>query len=371
MPSHRINRIKSKKVDYFFISLVFLLTAFGLMMLASASSDLGQVKFQDSYYYLKHQLIYGLGFGFLGFFITANVYYRRWGKWAFIFLIISVLLLILVFSPLGFSSGGAKRWLSLGQFTFQPSEIIKLTFLIYLAAWLSKDKERARSFRGGFLPFLFLLAIIAILLLLQHSTSTTFIILAVTLLVYFVSGAKFKFILSAIFLGILVLPLIIYLTPYRWERVVAFLNPQSDPLGKGYHLNQTLLAIGSGKLWGRGYGQSTTKIYYLPEPIGDSIFAVIAEELGFVGAAGLIVTFFLLIWRSFQIANKNPDNFAKLLVIGFSSYIGLQVFVHIAALSGLVPLTGMPLPFISYGGTALAVFLTMGGVITNISKYSS
>ena len=363
-------RIKSKRIDYFFISLVFLLTAFGLVMLSSASSDLGKIKFNDSYFYLKHQIIYGLSFGLLGFFITVNVYYRRWGKWALIFLFISIALLILVFSPLGFLAGGAKRWLYFGGFTFQPSEIVKFTFLVYLAAWLSKNKDRARSFIAGFLPFLLLLAIIVFILLLQHSTSTALIILATTLLVYFTSGAKLKFIFSAVFLVILVLPLVIYLTPYRWERVMTFLNPQSDPLGKSYHLNQTLLAIGSGRLWGRGYGQSTTKIHYLPEPIGDSIFAVIAEELGFVGAASLIIAFFLLIWRGFLIAFKNSDNFAKLLAVGFSLMIGLQVFVHIAALSGLIPFTGVPLPFISYGGTALAVFLTMAGVIANISKYT-
>jgi cell division protein FtsW len=363
-------RIKSKRIDYFFISLVFLLTAFGLVMLSSASSDLGKLKFNDSYYYLKHQIFYGLSFGLLGFLVAANVYYRRWEKWTLIFLIISLVLLILVFSPLGFTAGGAKRWLAVGKFTFQPSEIIKLSFLIYLAAWLSRDKKRARSFVGGFLPFLLFLGVIAGILLVQRSTSTTFIILATTILVYFISGARIRFILAIIFLGLLFSSLIVSFTNYRLERIMTFLNPQADPLGRGYHLNQTLQAIGSGKLWGRGYGQSTTKIYYLPEPIGDSIFAVIAEELGFIGAASLIIAFFLLIWRSFLIANRNPDNFAKLLATGFGLIIGLQVFVHIAALSGLIPLTGVPLPFISYGGTALAVSLTMAGVIANISKYT-
>lgn len=363
-------RIKSKRVDYFFVALVFLLVAFGLAMLSSASSVLGKIKFNDSYYYLKHQIIHGLFIGLLGFFISVNVYYRRWEKMALFFLLLGLLLLILVFSPLGFSSGGAQRWISIGAITFQPSEIIKFTFLIYLAAWLSKDRERSRSFFRGFLPFLFLVALIAGILIAQRSTTVALIFLATTILVYFISGARFRYIFLIIFLSLLSLPLIIHLAPYRWERITTFLNPQADPLGRSYQINQTLLAIGSGKWWGRGYGQSIAKIHYLPEPIGDSIFAIIGEELGFVGAASLIVVFFLLIWRNFVIANRTSDNFAKLLVFGFSLVIGLQVFVHIAALTGIIPLTGVPLPFISYGGTSLAVFLTMTGIIANISKYS-
>jgi cell division protein FtsW len=363
-------RIRTKRVDYFFVVLVFLLVAFGLAMLSSSSSFLGKIKFNDTYFYLKHQIIHGLLIGLLGFFVTVNVYYRRWEKLALIFLAVGLLLLVLVFSSLGFVSGGAQRWLVIGPISFQPSEIIKLTFLIYLAAWLSKNKERNQNFFRGFLPFVFLVTLIAGILIAQHSTSATLIFLITTILVYFISGAKFRYIFLIIFLGLLFMPLLIYLAPYRWERIMTFLNPQIDPLGKSYQINQTILAIGSGKLWGRGYGQSIAKIHYLPEQIGDSIFAVIAEELGFVGVASLIVAFFLLLWRSFIISARTSDNFAKLLIIGFSLTIGLQVFVHIAALTGVIPLTGVPLPFISYGGTSLAVFLTMMGIIANISKYA-
>ncbi len=364
------SRTKPKKVDYFFVSLIFLLTAFGLVMLSSASSDLGKMKFNDSYYHLKHQLIYGLSLGLAGFFIAANVYYRRWEKLALFFLIASIGLLGLVFTPLGVLSGGARRWIALGQFTFQPSEIVKLTFLIYLAAWLSKDKNRARNFITGFVPFFCLLAIIAGILLIQYSTSAIIIILITTIGVYFVSGARLRFIMIFVLIGLLLISLVVRFTPYRFDRIMSFLNPQSDPLGKTYQINQTLLSIGSGMVWGKGYGQSTTKIHYLPEPIGDSIFAIIAEELGFAGATGLIIAFFLLIWRSFVIAKKSADNFAKFLAIGFGLFVGSQTFVHIGALTGLIPLTGVPLPFISYGGTALAVFLTMAGIVTNISKHS-
>ncbi|MDP3052380.1 MAG: putative lipid II flippase FtsW [bacterium] len=363
-------KTRPKKIDYFFILLVFLLTAFGLAMLASASSDLGNKNFHDTYSYLKHQVLYGLLPGLLGFFIMANVYYRRLEKISFILLIVSLGLLILVFTSMGVLSGGARRWLALGNFSFQPSEIVKFAFLIYLAAWLSKNKDRTQKFLSGFLPLLCLLVFICGILLVQHSTSAAMIIGISAVAVYFISGARFRYILAIILLGVSVLFLVINFTPYRFDRIKAFLNPQADPLGKSYQQNQTLLAIGSGQLWGRGYGQSTTKIHYLPEPISDSIFAVIAEELGFVGSTGLIVAFFLLIWRSFAIAGKNPDNFAKIVVIGFGLIVGLQVFIHIAALTGVIPLTGVPLPFISYGGTALAVSLTMAGVVANISKYS-
>jgi len=361
---------KSHRLDYFFVVLIFLLAAFGLTMLASASSVLGKVKFDDTYYYLKHQIYRGLLPGLIGFFIGLKIYYRRWEKLALFFLIISLVLLVLVFSPWGFLAGGARRWLSLGLIRFQPSEIIKLTFLIYLAAWLSKNKERSQNFIRGFLPFLFFVTLIAGLLVAQHSTSAALFFLATAIAVYFISGAKFRYILAVIFICLLFIPLIILIAPYRWQRIATFLNPQTDILGHSYQVNQTILAIGSGKLWGRGYGQSIAKIHYLPEQIGDSIFAIIAEELGFVGVASLIVVFFLLLWRGFIIAKKIPDSFAKLLVAGFSLIIGLQVFIHIAALTGIIPLTGISLPFISYGGTSLVVFLTMAGIIANISKYT-
>jgi len=365
------SKARPKRIDYFFILLVFLLVAFGLVMLTSASSDLGKLKFDDSYFYVKHQMLYGLLPGLLGFFIAANVYYRRWEKLSLILLISTLVLLLLVFTSMGVSFGGAKRWLAFGSFSFQPSEILKFALLFYLAAWLSRNKDRTQKFLSGFLPLLLLLIFICGILLVQHSTSAAMIIGFSAVAVYFIGGARFRYILAIALLGVLVLLLVVQFTPYRFERIKAFLNPQADLLGKNYQQDQTLQAIGSGRLLGRGYGQSTTKIYVLPEPIGDSIFAIIAEELGFVGAAGLIVAFFLLIWRSFTIAGRNPDNFAKIVAIGFGLIVGLQVFTHVAALTGLIPLTGVPLPFISYGGTALAIFLTMAGVVANISKYNS
>ncbi|MDP1719175.1 MAG: FtsW/RodA/SpoVE family cell cycle protein, partial [bacterium] len=184
------------------------------------------------------------------------------------------------------------------------------------------------------------------------------------------SGAKMSYVAGVMVIGALALAAIVVATPYRLQRVVGFLDPSSNPLGAGYHINQAQIAIGAGETFGVGYGKSTTKINYLPEPIGDSIFAVVAEELGFVGAVGLIGVFMVLVLRILLLARKTKDKFGKLVLIGFGIIIGLQVFINIGAISGILPLTGVPLPFISYGGTALAVFMTMGGIVTNISRYS-
>lgn len=360
----------SRGPDYVLILTVIFLVIFGLVMLTSASSDLGKIKFNDSYYYLKHQLTNGLIAGLIGFSAGFFIYYRQLEKWAPFLLIINVIFLLLIFSPLGYSSGTeAERWLNLGLFSFQPSEVLKLTFLAYLAAWLAKNNARSKSFYEGFLPFLIISGIIAVLVFFQPATTTAVIILATSLLVYFSAGAKWRFVIALIILGLTALAIIIYLTPYRLERIIGYLNPEADPLGTTYQINQSLIAIGSGGLTGVGYGQSTTKVNYLPEAIGDSIFAVIAEELGFIGSIALIGLFFVLIWRTLIIAKKSPDVFGRSFAIGFASLIGLQAFINIGSATGLLPFTGIPLPFISFGGTALAVFLTMAGIVVNISKY--
>ncbi len=364
-------KVKSKaRSDYLIMTCLALLVAFGLAMLASASSHLGTTKFGDPYYYLKHQLIYGLSIGLIGYFIMSKIYYRRLEKYALVALIISIGLLALVFTPLGVQAKGAARWLALGPITFQPSEIVKLTFIIYLAAWLSGEREREKKLWTGFLPFLLVLGLIAGLLLYQPSTSAAAIFIFTALAVYFAGGARLRYLTLIGITALLGLLLIIYLTPYRWERILSFLEPETNLETTGFHRSQALIAIGSGGLKGVGFGQSTTKISYLPEPIGDSIFAVAAEEFGFIGSSVIILIFFILVLRIFLLARRCPDKFGQLLLTGFGILIAIQTFIHVGAISGLLPLTGTPLPFVSYGGTALAVFMTMGGIIVNISKYS-
>ncbi|MFB6212511.1 MAG: putative lipid II flippase FtsW [Candidatus Magasanikbacteria bacterium] len=355
--------------DYTLITLIAILTIFGLVMLASASSDIAKMKFGNSYFYITHQLIYGLSIGLIGFFVGSTVYYQRWKKVSVLLLVLNIIALILVFTPIGVSAQGATRWLNIGGVSFQPGEALKISFLIYLSAWISKRKKRSKSFTKGLLPFSILTGGVVFLLLAQPSTGTAAIIFGTSLVVYFISGAKAKFVTSLILIALVAFAGLVYTSPYRMERIKTFLNPTKEKLESSYHINQALTAIGSGGITGVGYGQSTTKINYLPEPIGDSIFAVIAEELGFAGSFALILMFGILVWRGIKIARKVPDSFGKLLTVGFATLIGFQAFVNIGAISGLIPLTGVPLPFISYGGTALAVFLTMSGIMVNVSRY--
>ncbi len=357
--------------DYLIIGCFTLLLIFGFVMLASASSNLGKLDFDDSSYYLKHQLIFGFLPGLIGFFIASRLNYRFFQKPAVsvIFLVITIMLLGLVFSPLGFSAKGASRWLELGPLTFQPAELLKLSLIIYLASWLSRKEQRNTTMWQGLLPFTIVLAVISAFLIFQNSTSPVAILLAVSLILYFISGAKWRYLAGIIGAGAIALALVVMITPYRFERITSFLNPEADPGNTGFHLLQAKTAIGAGGLMGVGYGQSSVK-YRLPEPMGDSIFAVIGEELGFIGVTVLVGLFAFLVIRIFMLARGFPDKFGQLLLIGFGSIIALQTIVNIGAMSGLLPLTGTPLPFISYGGTQLAVFMTMLGIVANISKYS-
>lgn len=361
--------------DYVIIFAIGFLVLFGLLMLASASSAIAQADTGDSLFYLKRQLMFGLGAGLIGFLITYNLYYGVYRKrWISTFLLVfSIFLLLATFSPLGVERGGATRWINLGGFEFQPSEILKIALVVYLAIWLTAKKSRQESFKEGYIPFVVVIGFISVLLFLQKSTSPVFILASVALIMYFMSGAKLRYIGLTILGGIAALALLVAVTSYRLDRITTFLNPgAADPQGAGYHINQAKTAIGSGGLTGVGYGQSVfSKVEgRLPEPFGDSIFAIIAEEFGFIGSILILSLFTVLVLRIFLLAKKARDNFAQLLLVGFGSLIGIQAVVNIGAMSGILPLTGAPLPFISYGGTALAVFMTIGGITANISKYT-
>ena len=352
------------------MAIVFALVVFGFVMLASASSNLGKTQFNNSYYYLEHQMIYGLTIGAAGFLLGYFMTYDRWKKAALPLLGVSVVLLALVFTRFGAAVNGTNRWLHFGPLSFQPAEIVKLTYLIYLAAWLSNPKmKRATDLQNGLLPFLIVSGLIGILLILQPATSTVAILLGSGLILYFVSGAPMKYILGTIAIAAVIVAGIVYITPYRRARITGFLHPNQDTQGQNYQVSQALIAIGSGGIWGVGYGQSASKTSALPAVIDDSIFAVVGEELGFIGAGTLVVLFCLFTLRLFWLSKTIADRFGKFLLIGFGTVIALQAFVNMASISGIIPLTGVPLPFISYGGTALAVFLTMSGTALNVSKY--
>ena len=357
-------------LDRTFLMLVLGLLAIGLIMLASASWPLGYDEpFYDGYYFLKHQLIFGLIPGVVGCLVAMRVPYEQFRRFAPHMLGLSILLLVAVFIPgLGADFGTSHSWIEIAGFSFQPSELVKLTFLIYLAAWLeNRSRHELKSVAEGLAPFLTVLGVIAALLILQPDTGTLGIIVLTAFAVYFVAGAPLHHLIGLAMIGVGALVALIKISPYRADRVLTFLHPELDPLGVGYHINQALLAIGSGGIFGRGYGHSLQKFQYLPEVAGDSIFAVMAEEMGFVLVSAFVLFYIAFLFRGFKIAERAPDAFGRYLVIGIMSWFGIQAFVNIGAMVGIMPITGVPLPFVSYGGTALAISLTAAGVVLNVS----
>lgn len=343
----------------FFITLF--LSLFGLLAVYNSSSILALNEFNDKLYFLKEQFKWLL-IGYLILFICSRISYNKWYNFSLILLLISLVLLIAVLLPgLGMAIKGAKRWLPFGG---QPSELAKLSLVIYLSAWFSnREKERLWA-------FLILCGLLIGLILLQPDMGTAVVIGLIALILYFLSGApiwQFILILPATFLSGLML---IKIVPYRFARLTTFLNSNIDPLGKSYHIRQILLALGSGGLWGVGLGKSRQKFSYVPESSTDSIFAIIAEEIGFIGATILIIMFIYLIYRGFLIAKNAPDRFGKFLAIGISSWFAIQVLINLSAMVALLPLTGVPLPLISYGGSALTVSLAAIGILLNISSVS-
>ena len=366
-----LGRRSGEHPDYLLLAVLFLLVVGGLVVLSSASSDLGKIKFDDSYYYIKHQIFYGLLPGLIGFLVAYFLPYRFYRKIALPFLLANLFLLTLVFTKLGVTANGASRWLELGPVIFQPAEFLKISFILYLAAWFANPAmNRNKNISEGLLPFLIISALTAGLLLAQPATSTVVILLCAAAIIYFIAGAQWKHIIGFILAGAVVIGLVVIATPYRLARVASFLTPDKDSQGANYHLNQALIALGSGGVFGVGYGQSPSKVRGLPEAMDDSIFAVAGQELGFVGSGVLLALFGILTFRLFWLARRTRDNFGKLILIGFGTIITFQAVVNIGAISGILPLTGIPLPFLSYGGTALAVFLTMGGISVNISRYT-
>jgi cell division protein FtsW len=360
------NKIDSRLLFALFIALVF-----GLTMIASAGISYSRARFGDPYYFFKHQIVYGIIPGLAALYLTQKINYKFWKKVALPFFAVTVFFLILVFVP-GFESKiyGASRWLQLGSFSFQPSEMLKLSIIIYLAAWLENKVEKVRNFSEGAVPFFIIVGLIGFLLIKQPDIGTLGVTVMIAISIFFVSGADFKHLFLMGAFGVLALFVLIKMETYRLNRFLVFLHPETDPQGIGYQINQALLAIGSGGFWGVGLGHSLQKFNYLPEPIGDSIFAIIGEELGFLGCVFLISLFVYLAAKGFRIAKRAPDRFAKLLATGITAWIVCQAFINIASISGLMPLTGIPLPFVSYGGTSLVFLMAASGILLNISKYA-
>ena len=360
------------KPDYTLIVLVAIFVIFGFLMLTSATAPVAITKYDNSYHYVTKQFLNGFLPGIILFAVLSRLDYRIFKKYSNLFFASALILLGLVFIPnLGVSYGKAQSWINVfGIFSFQPSEIAKLAVIIFFSAWLEYRTKKNFLDRQTLTRFLIILGVISGLIFLQPDMGTMFIIVFTALLIYFISGAPLIYFggimgaMAAIFLGL------IKIAPYRLARLAIFLNPSVDPQGIGYHLNQALLAIGSGRFFGLGLGNSLQKFQYLPEVYADSIFAIAGEELGFIFGVLFIVGLVLFLIKGLRAAFRAPDNFGKFAAAGITGWIVMQSFINIGAMLSLIPITGLPLPFVSYGGTALATSLAACGILVNISRWA-
>ena len=357
-------------IDYVFLGITTVLVVIGLFVFFSASLGVLAKSQSEFYQILISQIALGFVGGAILLFVCMRVPYTFWKKHAGKLLIAGILFTALVYVPhLGFSHGGARRWISVFGVSFQPVEILKIVFIIYFAAWLSWAKKKIDNPLFGILPLLCILGVMAAVLLFQPDTKSLILMSATGLGMLFLSGTPIKHLLGFGTAVIGIFLILAFSTPYLHKRVETFLNPSSDPTGSSYQLQQGLLAIGSGQMSGRGFGQSIQKFNYLPEPQGDSIFAIIGEEFGFIGCVIVVGLYMLFAMRGLWIARRSPDLFSGLLASGLVILITLQVFMNIASITGLFPLTGVPLVFMSQGGTSLAISLAAIGIILGISKY--
>ena len=353
---------QTKSFDSRFLFITFLLLALGLIAVADASAPQALSLFSDRYYFVKQQLIWG-GVGVILLFIVSRIHYSFWEKIATPVFWLSVIFLVLVLVPgLGITALGAKRWIVLGFLRFQPSELTKLTLAIYLAKVASKGKSP--------LSFIVPITVLGALIMLQPDLGTTLITVGIGMAQIFYSGVNLLTIFGVGGLGALATFGLIMVSPYRRARFMTFLQQSQDPLGRDYHIRQILLALGSGGVIGTGLGQSRQKYLFLPEAATDSIFAIIAEEIGFIGSLVLIIIFAAFIYRGIMIASRAPNKFSQVLALGLTAWIGGQAILNIAAMVALVPLTGIPLPFFSYGGSSLVMILVSCGILLNISRYT-
>ncbi|MFH1472963.1 MAG: putative peptidoglycan glycosyltransferase FtsW [bacterium] len=355
------------KVDKPFLFVAITLTVAGFFIFSSASLGLLARGAENYSSVAFSQTVLGLFLGTVAFFFAMRSDYKFWKKSAFYILLGALILNVLVL-VVGAEINGARRWLSFGGLSFQPAEFLKFAFIIYFAAWASGVKNKFKEFRYGFLPLIILLSIVSVLLLLQKDTDNLAMIVVAGMAIFVSAGGKWRHLLALIMVGVISLSFVAFSRPYVMQRITTFMHPQVDSQGAGYQIQQSLIAVGSGGLTGRGFGQSVQKFNFLPEPVGDSIFAVAAEEFGFFGGVLLILLFASYATRGLKIASKVSDNFARLTVVGIVIMIAAQAFVNIGAMLGVVPLSGITLPFVSHGGTSLFFTLLETGIVLSVSR---
>ncbi|NLO88970.1 MAG: stage V sporulation protein E [Clostridia bacterium] len=359
---------KRKMPDFAIFFVTLLLLTIGLVMVFSASAVSAYLDRGDSFFYLKRQLRWAL-VGIVVMIGLMNFNYYRIRRYANLGLLFSIMLLVLVL-VVGTVSHGSSRWLDLGIISFQPSELIKLLLVIFLAKSLSDHQEEVQNFFKGVLPHIAITGFICLLILLQPDLGTALSIAGTAYLMLIAAGARATHLVILALVGAALVPAAIVMEPYRLKRITAFLNPWADPMDSGFQIIQSLLALGSGGLMGMGLGQSRQKFFYLPERHTDFIYAILGEELGFIGASFVLLLFAIFLWRGFKIALSVKDNFGSLLAVGITSMIILQMIINIGVVTGSMPVTGITLPLISYGGSSLVFTLAGIGILLNISRFS-
>ncbi|PKR86968.1 stage V sporulation protein E [Heyndrickxia camelliae] len=362
--------LKKSNPDLILIIVTLSLLAIGLIMVYSASAIWANYKFDDSFYFAKRQLLFA-GVGVIGMLFIMNVDYWTWRNWAKLLLIVCFALLVLVLIPgIGMERNGSRSWIGVGAFSIQPSEFIKLAMIAFLAKFLSENQKYITTIKKGLAPSLALVFLAFGMIMLQPDLGTGTVMLGTCIIMIFISGARIAHFVVLGLMGVAGFVALILSAPYRMDRITSFMDPWKDPLGTGFQIIQSLYAIGPGGLFGLGLGQSRQKFFYLPEPQTDFIFAILAEELGFIGGTLVLLLFALLLWRGIRIALGAPDLYGSFLAVGIISMIAIQVMINIGVVTGLMPVTGITLPFLSYGGSSLTLMLFAVGVLLNISRYS-
>jgi cell division protein FtsW len=363
-------RLKKGPPDFILFITTLALVGIGLIMVFSSSAVTSSVEHGNAYYFFKRQLMWA-GIGLLTMIVIMRINYLRLKDLAFPIMIISVVCLLLVLTPLGIEAKGSTRSLGLGGLSFTPSELVKLAMVMFLAKTMEINLDKIKSFKNGVLPYVFIMALVCALIMLQPDLGTSFTVAGTVFCMLMVAGAQWIHLGGLALTGVGAVALAILLAPYRAERFLAFLNPWKYPSDQGFQTIQSLYALGSGGLFGMGLGRSRQKFFYLPEQHTDFIFAIWAEELGFMGAILVLTLFLLFAWRGFRIAINAPDTFGSLLAAGITIMILFQAFVNIGVVSGALPVTGITLPFISYGGSSLLFTMAGVGLLLNVSRYSS
>jgi cell division protein FtsW len=362
--------LKKSNPDFILIMVTLTLLAVGLIMVYSASAVWADYKFDDSFFFAKRQLLFA-AVGVFAMFFIMNVEYWTWKNWAKVLIIICFVLLVLVLIPgIGVLRNGSRSWIGVGAFSVQPSEFVKLAMIAFLAKYLSENQRYITSFRKGVLPSLLLVFSAFAMIMLQPDLGTGTVMVGTCVVMIFISGARIMHFAWLGLAGLAGFAALVLSAPYRIKRITSFLDPWEDPLNSGFQIIQSLYAIGPGGLFGLGLGESRQKFFYLPEPQNDFIFAILAEELGFIGGTFVLLLFSLVLWRGIRIALGAPDLFGSFLAVGIVSMIAIQVMINVGVVTGLMPVTGITLPFLSYGGSSLTLMLMAVGVLLNISRYS-